>query len=109
MTSALKKRILASLSLTIILAWTVAACRRVDTSMSSGLATNPKEMFAEKDGKSRCLERSKQLRLSDDQRAKLCSLATSSFPVDCFKRKSEKEGVATDTAIFQCRTPNLPH
>ncbi|MEN9825782.1 MAG: hypothetical protein RI953_1527 [Pseudomonadota bacterium] len=109
MTSELTKRLAASLSLTIMLAWTLAACRRVDTSVSSGLATKPKEMFEEKDAKSRCLERSKQLRLSDDQRSKLCSLATSSFPVDCFKRKTEKEGVASDTAIFQCRTPNLPH
>ncbi|MFZ9519984.1 MAG: hypothetical protein ACO3A4_05850 [Silvanigrellaceae bacterium] len=109
MTAGLIKKLSTALSFSLILFWTISACRRVDTSVSSGLATKPKEMFEEKDAKIRCLDRAKQLRLSDDQRSKLCSLATSSFPVDCFKRKTEKEGVATDTAIFQCRTPNLPH
>lgn len=80
------------------------SCRRVDSSESSSMATKPSELFST-DAKRRCQERAAQLNLSAAQQASLCEVASSSAPVDCFRKKmSQVQGVSADTLISQCRS-----
>ncbi|MEY3902757.1 MAG: hypothetical protein RL189_2063 [Pseudomonadota bacterium] len=84
----------------------IAGCRKVDTSKSTGMATKPSELFST-DSKKRCVDRAAQLTINQALQDKLCERATSSAPVDCYKRKTS-QGVVSEAAVMQCRTPNLP-
>lgn len=85
----------------------MGGCRRVDTSNSTGMATKPSDLFST-DSKKRCYDRAGQLALSSSQQTTLCERATSSAPVDCFKKKTG-QGVSADAAISQCRSPDRPN
>ncbi|NBO37440.1 hypothetical protein EBU99_02525 [bacterium] len=79
----------------------IAGCRRVDSAESSAMATKPSELFST-DAKKRCNERANQLPLNSAQQSSLCDGASSSAPVDCFKRKTA-QGASPDSAVAQCR------
>lgn len=82
------------------IALAILACRRVDSSNST-IATKPSELFST-DAKKRCLERAGQLSLNGSQQAALCEGASSSAPVDCFKRKSQQGG-SPESIIGSCK------
>ncbi|NBX18257.1 MAG: hypothetical protein EBR09_12915 [Proteobacteria bacterium] len=84
-----------------------AGCRKVDSASSNTLATKPSELFST-NSKKRCTDRAAQLSITSAQLNILCERATSSAPVDCFKKKTS-QGIAADTAILQCRTPDRPN
>jgi len=77
------------------------ACRRVDSSESASMATKPVELFST-DAKKRCLERAAQLSLNQIQQSTLCEGATSSAPVDCFKKKTQHGG-SPESIIGHCK------
>jgi hypothetical protein len=76
-------------------------CRRVDSSESASMATKPVELFST-DAKKRCLERAAQLSLNQGQQSTLCEGATSSAPVDCFRKKTQNGG-SPESIIGQCK------
>lgn len=80
----------------------ILGCRRVDSSSSSTMATKPSELFST-DAKKRCLERASQLSLTSVQQSALCEIASSSAPVDCFKKKSAQGG-SPDGIITSCKS-----
>lgn len=80
-----------------VLATAAAACRKVDSSR----ATKPSELFST-NAQERCLDRAGLLPLSATLRTKLCEGATSSAPVDCFKKKTQ-QGNSADVSVAQCR------
>lgn len=83
------------------LALATSACRKVDSQSSNTLATKPSELFST-NAEKRCLDRASQLSISKAQQAALCKSASSSAPVDCFKKKSPQNS-AVAQAISECQ------
>ena len=77
------------------------SCRKVDTQSATPLAIKPSELFST-NAQKRCLDRASQLSISATQQAALCGKASSSAPVDCFKKKTST-GSNVDATISACQ------
>jgi hypothetical protein len=77
----------------------LVGCKKGDT---TSMAVKPSDMFVT-NPRERCLDRAAQLgELNAEQRVALCEKATSSAPVDCFKKK-KTPNLSIQEAIAQCK------
>ena len=85
----------------VLFASGAAGCRRPDTDIAQDLAQRPAE-FENINVHGACVARAANFVSSPQLQASLCSNATSTEPVDCFK-KAKKENLDDAAAVEKCK------